>query len=149
MASIPGLIVPTESATLVVPAATVAEVVAKPADLKPLPAAAPWVAGYFRWRNCPVTLVSFDRIAAGRESPDFSRVCVFHPLPGRPSFDYFAIIMKGEPRSVEISDAAGVGSPPAILSERFVSGAVQVDGRTLIIPDFGALKAAFYPGDGT
>lgn len=140
--------VPTEAATLVVPAATVAEVVAKPAALKPLPGVAPWVVGYFRWRNRPVTLVSFDRIAAGRESPDFSRVCVFHPLPGRPSFDYFAMIMKGEPRSVEITDSADAGSLPVNLSEQFVSGTVQADDRTLVIPDFGALKAVFYPGNG-
>lgn len=137
--------VPTAAATLVVPAATVAEVVAKPANLRPLPAAEPWVAGYFRWRNRPVTLVSFDRIAAGRESPDFSRVCVFHPLPGRQSFDYFALIMKGEPRSVEITDSAAAAAAPPHLAARFVSGAVQVDDRTLVIPDFAALKSAFYP----
>lgn len=145
MASVPALAVPTAAATLVVPAATVAEVVARPADLRPLPGAEPWVLGYFRWRNRPVTLVSFDLIAAGRESPGFSRVCVFHPLPGRQPFDYFALTMKGEPRSIEITDSAGAGVPPAHLSGRFVSGAVQVDDRTLVIPDFGALKSAFYP----
>lgn len=146
MTSISGLMVPTEAASLVVPAVTVAEVVRKPPDLKPLPASEPWVAGYFRWRNRPVTLVSFDRLAAGRESPDFSRVCVFHPLPGRQPFDYFALIMRGEPRSVEVTDSAGAGVPPAHLSARFVSAAVEIDGRTLVIPDFNALKSAFYPG---
>jgi len=145
MASIPGLRVPTAAATLVVPAITVAEVVAKPAEIKPLPAAEPWVAGYFRWRNYPATLVSFDRIAAGRESPGFSRVCVFHPLPGRQSFDYFALIMEGEPRSMEITDSAGAGPLPAHLYEQFVAGTLQAVDQTLVIPDFGALKAAFYP----
>lgn len=145
MASIPGLMVPTEVATLLVPAITVAEVVAKPADLKPLPAVEPWVAGYFRWRNCPVTLVSFDRIAAGRESAEYSRVCIFHPLPGRQFIDYFALIMKGEPRSLEITDSAGAGSLPPHLSQRFVSGTVQTDDEILVIPDFAALKTAFYP----
>lgn len=147
MASIPGLLVPTEVATLIVPAATVAEVVAKPADLKPLPASEPWVVGYFRWRNYPVTLVSFERIAADREIPNFSRVCVFHPLPGRQSFDYFALTMKGEPRSLEITDSAGPGSLPAHVAEQFVAGTVAADDRSLVIPDFGALKAAFYPDD--
>lgn len=137
--------VPTEVATLLVPSVTVAEVVRRPADLKPLPAVEPWVAGYFRWRNYPVTLVSFERIAAGREIPDFSRACVFHPLPGRQPFDYFALTMKGEPRSLEITDSAGAGSLPEHLSEHFVSSTVQVDDRVLVVPDFGALKAAFYP----
>lgn len=145
MASIPGLMIPTGVATLVVPAVTVAEVMARPADLKPIPAAESWVAGYFRWRNCPVTLVSFERIAAGREIPDYSRVCVFHPLPGRQTIDYFALTMKGEPRSLQITDSAGAGAPPAEIADQFVAGAVQVDGRTLVIPDFDALKAAFYP----
>lgn len=145
MASIPGLLVPTEVAALVVPAVTVAEVVARPADLKPLPVVQPWVAGYFRWRKCPVTLVSFDRIAAGRESAEYSRVCIFHPLPGRQPFDYFALIMNGEPRSLEITDSAGAGDLPPQLSERFVSGTLQAGDRTLVIPDFDALKSAFYP----
>lgn len=149
MASIPGLLVPTEVAALVVPAATVAEVVAKPADLKPLPAVQPWVAGYFRWRKCPVTLVSFDHIAAGREIAEYSRVCIFHPLPGRQPFDYFALIMSGEPRSLEITDSAGAGDLPPQLSERFVSGTLQVGDRTLVIPDFDALRSAFYPDGGT
>lgn len=149
MASIPGLLVPTEVAALVVPAATVAEVVAKPADLKPLPAVQPWVAGYFRWRKCPVTLVSFDHIAAGREIAEYSRVCIFHPLPGRQPFDYFALIMNGEPRSLEITDSAGAGELPPQLSERFVSGTLQVGDRTLVIPDFDALGSVFYPGGGT
>lgn len=137
--------VPTEAATLLVPAATVAEVVSKPRDLRPLPAAEPWVAGYFRWRNRPVPLVSFERIATGREGPQGTRACVFHPLPGRPAFDYFALIVQGEPRSVEITDSADAGPLPENIAERFVSGTVQLDDRTLVIPDFGALKAAFYP----
>ena len=145
MAPIPGLRVPTAVATLVVPAVAVAEVVAKPPDLRPLPAVEPWVEGYFRWRNYPVTLVSFDRMAAGWESPDFSRVCIFHPLPGRHAFDYFALIMEGEPRSMEITESAGAGPLPLHLSEQFAAGTLQAVDQTLVIPDFGAMKAAFYP----
>lgn len=147
MASISGLLVPTGVATLIVPAVTVAEVIPRPAGLKPLPAVAPWVHGYFRWRNRPVTLVSFERLAGDRETTEYSRVCVFHPLPGRPPFDYFALAMNGEPRSLEITDSAGAGAVPAQVSERFVSGVMTVDDRTLVIPDFNAFKAAFYPDE--
>lgn len=147
MASISGLMVPTGTATLIVPSVTVAEVLPEPADLKPLPAVQPWVRGYFRWRNRPVTLVSFERLAADREIAGYSRVCVFHPLPGRQAFDYFALSIKGEPRSLEVTDSAGAGSVPAQVSEEFVSGVVTVDDRTLVIPDFDALRAAFYPDE--
>jgi len=137
--------VPTDIATLIVPAATVAEVVSRPRDLKPLPAVEPWVVGYFHWRNYPVTLVSFERIASDRDVPEYSRVCVFHPLPGRQSFDYFALTMNGEPRSLEITDSADAGAVPAQVAARFVAGTVQHVDRTLVIPDFGALQAVFYP----
>ncbi|HSH40952.1 MAG TPA: chemotaxis protein CheW [Arenicellales bacterium] len=145
MAAIPGLVLPTGVARLVVPAATVAEVAPEPAALKPLPASERWVAGYFHWRNYPVTLISFESISANLGMPGYSRVCVFHPLPGRQPHDYFALIVNGEPRTLEITDSATAAPPPPQLSRRFVAGAIQVEGQTLVIPDFDALQAAFYP----
>lgn len=144
MAAVIGLTLPTAAGTLVVPAAAVAEIIMHPPRIEPLPGVEPWVEGYFRWRNCPVTLVSFERLAADRETPDFSRVCVLYPLPGRESFDYFALVMNGEPRSVEIPESVTAASLPAEIS-RFAAGAVTINDRTLVIPDFDAFKAAFYP----
>lgn len=144
MASVSVLVAPTEAAALIVPAATVAEIILAPPDLKPLPAMAPWVLGYFRWRNYPVTLVSFDRLAADREISGFSRVCVFYPLPGRESFDYFAFVMKGEPRSLEIPDSAEAGVLPAEVSPQYTIGALRIGDLTYVIPDFEHLKAVFY-----
>jgi chemotaxis signal transduction protein len=145
MPGIPAVMVPTGIATLVVPSPAVAEIVSNPSDVKPLPAVESWVLGYFRWRNNPVTLVSFERLAADREMAQFNRVCVFYPLPVREPFDYFALGLSGEPRSLEIPDSARAVSIPPEVSNRFVAGAVAVDDRTLVIPDFDALKAAFYP----
>lgn len=145
MAAVHSLIVPTEVATLVVPSATVAEIIPHPPDLKPLPAVEPWVRGYFRWRNRPVTLVSFERLAADREPSGFQRVCVFYPLPGRAPYDYFALGMTGDPRGMEITDSAAVGSLPPQISQTLAAGVLDVDGRILVIPDFIALREAFYP----
>lgn len=145
MASIPGLIIPTAVATLLVPSAMVAEVVSRPRGIMPLPAVKPWVLGYFRWRNYPVTLVSFERLAADREHSGFTRACVFYPLPGRGSFEYFALTVSGDPRSVEIADSAAAGSVPGSIARRFAAGAVDINDRTLVIPDFTALESAFYP----
>lgn len=145
MAAVPGLIVPTEVATLIVPSATVAEIIPNPPNVMPLPAVEPWVCGYFRWRNYPVTLVSFERLAGDREIPRFQRVCVLYPLPGRAPHDYFAVGMTGDPRGLEIPDSAGAASVPARMSPGLAAGAIEVGGRTLVIPDFDALNAAFYP----
>jgi len=146
MAAVPSLMIPTRAATLVVPAATVAEIISHPPDIKPLPAVQPWVLGYIRWRNYPVTLLSFERLASDGEIPALSRVCVFYPLPGRETFDYFAMIMSGEPRSLEITDAAVSAPLPAQVSQHYTAGAVKAEDRSLVIPDFDALKSAFYPG---
>lgn len=145
MAVIPGLMVPTAAATLIVPAAAVAEIVSHPPEVKPLPGVEPWVEGYFRWRNYAVTLVSFERLAADREISQCSRVCVLYPLPGRQSFDYFALAMNGDPRGVEIPDSVVSDPIPAGISQRFAAGAVKINDRTLVIPDFEGFKTAFYP----
>lgn len=145
MAAIPGLIIPTEAAALIVPAATVAEIILNPPEVKALPASPHWVLGYIRWRNYPVTLVSFERLASDRDTSGFSRMCVFYPLPGREAHDYFAMIMSGEPRSLEITDAAAAGTLPPQVSRHYSAGAVTLEDRTLVIPDFAALKTAFYP----
>lgn len=138
--------IPTDVATLVVPSATVAEIVSSSPPIKPLPAVESWVLGYFRWRNYPVTLVSFERLAAGGDRSTFHRLCVFYPLPGRQAHDYFALGMSGEPRTLEIDDSAGSVPLPEGVSPGFAAVAVAIGGRTLVIPDFEALKAAFYPG---
>lgn len=142
MAAVQGLTIPTEAATLVVPAAMTAEIIPRPPEVQPLPGAPPWVLGRFSWRNHSVTLISFDRLAADREASEPSRICVFHPLPGRPSTDYFALAMHGDPRSVEITDSAVAGSRPGALSPRFVAGVLSVNERALVIPDFDALHSA-------
>jgi len=145
MAAVPGLMIPTEAAPLVVPAATVAEIVPNSPEVRALPASPVWVLGYIRWRNYPVTLVSFERLASDRDMPGFSRICVFYPLPGREAHDYFAMIMSGEPRSLEITDEVAAGTLPAQVSRQYSAGAVIVEGRHLVIPDLEALKAVFYP----
>ena len=145
MTAVTSLMVPTTIAALVLPAATVAEIVPHPPELRPLPGVKPWVMGYFRWRNYPVTLVSFEHLAAGMEMTGFSRVCVMYPLPGRESFDYFALAMNGDPRSVEVTESAAAVALPAGISERFAAGALSINDRTLVIPDFDALEKAFYP----
>lgn len=145
MAAVPGLLIPTEAAELIVPAATVAEIILTPPEVKALPASPPWVLGYIRWRNSPVTLISFERLASDRDISGFSRMCVFYPLPGREAHDYFAMVMSGEPRSLEITDAAAAGTLPPQVSRHYAAGAVTMGDRTLVIPDFEALKEAFYP----
>jgi len=145
MAAVPGLMIPARACTLLVPAATVAEIISTPPEVRPLPLSPDWVLGYIRWRNYPVTLVSFDAIASDRETAGFSRVTVFYPLPGRETYDYFALAMNGDPRSLEVTDAAAAGPLPPGVSGHYAAGTVSLENQVLVIPDFEALKAAFYP----
>jgi len=145
MAALPGLIIPTEAAALIVPAASVAEIILSPPEVKPLPASPPWVLGYIHWRNYPVTLVSFERLASDQEISGFSRICVLYPLPGREAYDYFAVVTNGEPRSLEITDAVASAPLPPRVSKRYAAGAITLDHQTLVIPGLEALKTAFYP----
>lgn len=145
MNSVISLTIPTSIATLVVPTSMVAEVVVGPVETFPLPGVNPWVKGYFYWRNYPVTLVSFDRLAANQDPEEYKRICVFYPLYSREQHDYFALTAVGEPRSTVIHQSVSKEKLPDELSHRFAASALRHNGATLVVPDIDSIKAAFYP----
>jgi len=145
MPSVAGLAIPAGALTLLVPVATIAEIVAPPAYVEPVAGGEPWLRGTFQWRNYSVTLLSFDRLATGREADEYHRACVFHPLPGRRPEDYFAVLASGEPRGVEVDEQTPDGNLPADAGTRFVAAALSVAGRDLVVPELEALRSVLYP----
>ncbi len=68
---------------------------------------------------------------------------VLYPLSGRGSHEYFAIPTSGEPRATNIGVDVKTG-PPGPVPRRYISSVVELPAGTGLIPDFQALKAAFY-----
>jgi chemosensory pili system protein ChpC len=132
---------------LLVPSATVAEVVTM-SPLTMIPGMAPWVIGVLGWRGRAVPVISFEALlmSAAPEPAARAKMVVFYPLPGRSDSEFFAMLSVREPQPRVIMDAADVvPSPAGAVESPYVASTVKLGDSTLLIPDFEALRAAFYP----
>ena len=140
------LSIPTGVGTLLVPSATIAEVV-NVDDIAPIPLSPPFVIGIVGWRTLGVPVVSFEALLgrpAGKPSVG-SKAVVFYPLAGRTATEFFAVLSSAEPRPQTV-DAGAVGLEASELpSSPYVAGGVRVNSHALWIPDFDSWKTAFYP----
>ena len=131
---------------LLVPSATIAEVVSMSA-LAALPCSPAWVLGVLGWRNHAVPVVSFEALLAGTPPQRGRRdkVVVFYPLPGRSDAEFFGIASTREPQPHLIIEGNEIlASPAGAVDSPYVGATVKLGAATLLIPDFEALNAAFY-----
>src|SRR5688500_5074016 len=116
------LAIPTRAGSLLVPSATIAEVVNVSA-LTPLPLSPGWVMGAIGWRSLAVTVVSFEALLGGAATAPVagSKVVVFYPLAGRPQTEFFAVLSSAEPRPQPLDNSAISVSPNELLQSPFVA----------------------------
>lgn len=132
---------------LLVPSATVAEVVTM-SPLTMIPSAPTWVIGVLGWRGRAVPVISFEALlmSAAPEPAARAKMVVFYPLPGRSDTEFFAMLTIREPQPRVIVDVNDViPSPAGAVESSYVASTVKLGESTLLIPDFEALRAAFYP----
>ena len=139
--------IPLAGASLLVPSAAVAEVI-NPTPLFPVPGAPAWLLGVVGWRAQPVPVVSFEILtglpAAGASSG--SKIVVFYPFAGRRETEFYGLLSLTEPRPQPVTPSAIEAEDPARLPDSpLIAAGVKIKGRTLLIPDFDALRKAFYP----
>ncbi len=139
--------IPLQGVTLLVPSAAIAEVT-NPTALHPVPGAPPWLLGVMGWRAQPVPVVSFEGLI-GQSMPSVSagsKIVIFYPLPGPRDWEFYGILSLAEPRPQPItSDSLEAEDPARLPDTPFIAAGVRVKGRLLFIPDFDALRQAFYP----
>lgn len=139
--------IPLAGASLLVPSAAVAEVT-NPAELHPVPGAPPWVLGVIGWRSQPVPVISFEALI-GQPVPalsEDSKIVVFYPLAGPRSGEFYAMLSLAEPRPQPITSKSIEPEDPARLPDTpLIAAGVRIKGRALYIPDFDALRRAFFP----
>ena len=139
--------IPLSRFRVLVPSATVAEVVTM-SPLTMIPHMPPWVIGVLGWRGRAVPVISFEALlmSAMPESEARAKMVVFYPLPGRSDSEFFAMLSVREPQPRVVVDAAEIISSPAgAVESPYVASTVKLGDSTLLIPDFDALKKAFYP----
>lgn len=136
-----GVLIQTEAARLLLPNATISEVMSY-ADPEPVADAPSWLLGRIRWRGWHLPLVAFAPLAGlGEEQGGLgSKVIVLKAFGGHAAMPYFALLTKGFPRLVTVSREALVeeaGDVPDGVRAR-----VTFNDDTAFVPDIDGIERA-------
>ena len=139
-ADIRGVLIQLSGARLLLPNATIAEVLSY-AEPEPVDNAPAWLLGRIRWRGWQLPLVSFSRLAgiADEHGGLGSKVLVFKALGGSSPTPFFAVLTQGFPRLVTVSRASlvvdGSASLPLATTAR-----VMLNQDDAYVPDLEAVE---------
>lgn len=144
-----GVLIQVEGARLLLPNATIAEVLSY-ADPEPVADAPHWLLGRIRWRGWQLPLASFARLAgiADEAGGLGSKVVVLKALGGDPHLPYVAILTRGFPRLVTVSREALVadaGEGDAGSADALPLGVlmrVMLNDEPALLPDVDAIEGA-------
>jgi len=136
------ILVPVGNMRLLLPNATVAEVITLP-EAEPVADAPSWLLGRIAWRGWRVPLVSFTRLCgAGEGDAELSsRVAVLKALNGHAEMPFMALVTQGFPRLTTLNAELiipthdGTELPPGIRARVLVRDDVAV------IPDMEGIEA--------
>ncbi len=133
------VMVPLTGTNLLIPQATVAEIVGY-SDPEPVPGAAEWLLGTVLWRGWQVPLISFARLIdqAQAESVRGARMCITKCLINNEKMPYIGILAQEHPRLTTInednfSEVSTEGNPIG------VAGQATVNDREVLVPDLDRL----------
>ncbi|MFC5577309.1 chemotaxis protein CheW [Lysobacter niabensis] len=136
-----GVLIAIARARLLLPNATIAEVLSF-APPSPIEGAPDWLLGRIRWRGWELPLIAFSRMAgiAPEAGGLGSKVVVLKALSGDPKAPYFAILTQGFPRLVTVSTDRLLHEPEEHLPQG-VSAHVWLNEDEAFIPDLHAIEA--------
>lgn len=102
-----GVLIQVAGARLLLPNATIAEVLSF-ADPDPVDNAPDWLLGRIRWRGWQLPLIAFSRLSGIAEEKGGlgSKVIVLKALGGDAKAPFFALLTQGFPRLVTVSRSA-------------------------------------------
>lgn len=141
-ADIRGVLIQLAGARLLLPNATIAEVLSY-APPEPVDASPEWLLGKMRWRGWQLPLVAFAELAGfGKEPAGLgSKVVVLKALGGNAKAPYFAILTQGFPRLVTVSEAGLLSDPESTELPPGVQARVQLNEDTAFVPDLVAVES--------
>lgn len=135
-----GVLIQTEAARLLLPNATISEVLSY-ADPEPVADAPSWLLGRIRWRGWQLPLVAFGPLAGlGDERGGLGSKVIVLKAFGHAAMPYFALLTKGFPRLVTVSRDALVeegGEVPTGVHAR-----VRFNDDTAFVPDIDGIENA-------
>lgn len=129
------VMIPITGAELLVPNASVAEVVAydEPAPVDQGPG---WMLGNVLWHGWQVPVVSFGVLCEKqeREPVDQAKLCITKSLVHNDRLPYIALLAQGFPRLVTITESA-LTEVPDSSRHIAIAGEVLVGDRQAVVPD--------------
>lgn len=138
-----GVLIQVQGARLLLPNATIAEVLSF-APPEPVENAPDWLLGRIRWRGWQVPLAAFSRlagIAADEQGGLGSKVVVLKALGGDPKAPYFALLTQGFPRLVTVSKDALVVDAGDLPLPGGVQARVMLNQDAALLPDLEQVES--------
>ncbi|MDO1529118.1 chemotaxis protein CheW [Fulvimonas sp. R45] len=136
------VLVPVGNLRLLLPNATVAEVITLPTP-EPVDGAPEWLLGRIAWRGWRVPLVSFTRLAGAQEGDaDLAmRVAVLKALGGNPQLPFVAVLTQGFPRLTTLNAELVIPTHDGAPLPAGVKAQVLVRDDMAVIPDLEGIEA--------
>lgn len=133
------VIVPLTGVEILVPNATMAEVVGF-SDPEPIPEAIDWVLGTVLWHGWQVPVISYARLIEQAEAEDThgAKLCIIKTLIDTDRMPYIAILAQDHPRLTTVTED-NLEEVETETNPIAVAGRVSVDGREAVIPDLDRL----------
>ncbi len=131
-----GVLIQVAGARLLLPNATIAEVLSF-ADPDPVDNAPDWLLGRIRWRGWQLPLIAFSRLSGIAEEKGGlgSKVVVLKALGGNAKAPYFALLTQGFPRLVTVSRNTLVPQDDGEALPTGVHARVMLNDDAALLPD--------------
>ncbi|MFC5740229.1 chemotaxis protein CheW [Dyella tabacisoli] len=135
------VLVPVGNLRLLLPNATVAEVITLPTP-EPVEGAPEWLLGRIAWRGWRVPLLSFTKLAGATEDDTglSMRVAVLKALGGNPKLPFIAVITQGFPRLTTLNAELIIPTHDGTPMPAGVRAEVLVRDDVAVIPDLEGIE---------
>ena len=136
-----GVLIQIAGARLLLPNATIAEVLSF-ADPDPVENAPDWLLGRIRWRGWQLPLIAFARLSGIAEEKGGlgSKVIILKALGGNAKAPFFALLTQGFPRLVTVSRDALVASESDVALPAGVRTRVLLNDDEALLPDLEQIE---------
>ncbi|MFK7955894.1 MAG: chemotaxis protein CheW [Lysobacterales bacterium] len=141
-ADIRGVMIPLTDAKILLPNASVSEVITY-GDPQPVNDAPSWVLGTITWRGWRIPLISFSLMAgqAPSENTSGAKVAILKALGGSTTMPYMALLAQGFPRLTTITDENMLMEGDQESLPEGISHVVSVNDEAAFVPDLDGIES--------